>query len=155
MERSPALKHLNIADLVLILLLACVTSFLLSGTLRAGITRLWGKRWPRATALIQPAGVGIINVPEAYGRVGFFGYAYQVLGARCVGFFVIMSEQIDLDRLQQKLSGQRIQIRYNPSHPETSFLENLRDPLFEGYAATQNANWISQVPNLGLRSPFS
>jgi len=105
--------------------------------------------------LIQPAGVGIINVPEAYGRVGFFGYAYQVQGARCVGFFVIMSEQIDLDRLQQKLSGQRIQIRFSPSNPETSFLENLRDPLFEGYAATQDANWISQVPNLELRSPFS
>jgi len=66
-----------------------------------------------------------------------------------------MSKQIGLNPIQQKLSGQRIQIRFNPSHPETSFLEHLRDPLFERYKATQQANWIGQTPNPGLRSPFS
>jgi len=96
-----------------------------------------------------------INAPGIRGRVGFFGYAYEVQGTKYVSFFAIMSNQTDLDRFQQKLSGQHIQIRFNPSHPEISFLKNLRDPLFEGYAATQDPNWISQAPNPGLRAPIS
>jgi hypothetical protein len=149
------LKHFNNGEFLLILLLTSVTAFLLARTFRTGIDRLRGKRWARTTALIQQSGIGFINAPGIHGRVGFFGYTYEARGAKYVGFFAIMSEQVDLDRLQKKLSGQNIQIRFNPSHRETSFLENLRDPLFEGYIATQDANWISQAPNPGLRAPIS
>lgn len=153
--RNGALKHFNIGDAVLILLLASVTFFLLARTLLTGVTRLWVRSWTRATALIQPAGARDHQRARGLWTRWLFRIQLSGTGARYVGCFVIMSKQIGLNPIQQKLSGQRIQIRFNPSHPETSFLEHLRDPLFERYKATQQANWIGQTPNPGLRSPFS
>ena len=48
--RNGALKHFNIGDAVLILLLASVTFFLLATTLRTGVTGLWVRSW----TIVQP-----------------------------------------------------------------------------------------------------
>ena len=106
-------------------------------------------------ATIQRGGVAMINTPTGiYARVGFFGYSYTVDGSQYAGLFAILCDPQDSERFQQKLSGGKIQIRYNPSNPETSFVENLRDPRFEGYKASQDPNWLSQAPDAGIRDPI-
>jgi hypothetical protein len=117
------------------------------------IIRVRGMNWPKATATIQRTAVSLINAPGVYGRIIFCGYEFTVEGVRYFSLFAILANLNEQERLKHKLYGAHIQIRYNPSHPETSFLVNLRDPLFDGYLASQDRNWLSKAPVWGIETP--
>jgi hypothetical protein len=63
-----------------------------------------------------------------------------------------MSKQIGLDRIQQKLSGQRIQMRFNPSHPETSIPGTPTRSLVR--TLQSNATGELDCPNAKSWTPF-
>jgi hypothetical protein len=79
------------------------------------------------------------------------GYAYVLDGKRYAGFFVIYGNDLKVSKLHADLAGHTVRIRYNPSDPNTSLLENFSDSRFGGLTATQNAEWLSQAPAFDLQ----
>jgi hypothetical protein len=79
------------------------------------------------------------------------GYAYIVQGMRYAGFFAIYGEDSRVRKLSDGLAGGPIQIRYNPSDPNISYLVGCHDSRFDGLAATQNPEWLEQSPAFDLQ----
>jgi hypothetical protein len=61
------------------------------------------------------------------------------------------SNEATVQTLHKCLSGASIQIWYNPSDPNTSFLVNYSDFRFEELKATQNPEWLNQAPAFDLQ----
>ena len=115
--------------------------------------RLSSRRWPTATATIQKGSIG----PISFGRgvtvsAAFLGYGFVVEGSRRAGIFAIYGTQdVDiLQRLEDRLAGASVDIRYDPSDLGVSYLSDLHDPLFEGLTVTQNPEWLSQAPEFHI-----
>ena len=79
------------------------------------------------------------------------GYAYIVQGVQYAGFFALYDDDSHVRKLSDGLSGDTVQIRYNPSDPNVSFLVDRNDSRFEGLAATQNPEWLEQSPAFDLQ----
>jgi hypothetical protein len=74
------------------------------------------------------------------------GYAYVVEGVRYAGYFVIFGDEEKARRLQGELADVPVQIRYDPSNPNVSYLVNLYDSRFGGVGANQNPERLDQAP---------
>jgi hypothetical protein len=113
------------------------------------------KRWPKANAKISRSFVGQAVGPG--GRASFFTYKFVVQGASYEGRFMIMSGEESVQRLQDKLNGQDISVRYNPNEPTVSFIADALDARFEGHAMRQNPYWYygasaaTRIEDLNLR----
>jgi hypothetical protein len=115
--------------------------------------RFSSRRWPTVTATIQQGSVG----PISFGRgvtvpAAFLGYGFVVEGIRRAGIFAIYGTQDDkiLRRLQEKLAGGSVEIRYDPSDVGLSYLVDLHDSRFEGLTVTQNPESLSQAPEFHI-----
>ena len=64
-------------------------------------------------------------------------------------FAVPMDEQ-DSSLLQKTLSGDSIQIRYDPADPDTSFLVDQYDSRFMGRKARQDPEVLESAPEFDL-----
>jgi len=109
-------------------------------------------RWPSADAAIQKGAVGKIS----FGKGGtapasFMGYAYNVQGVRYAGFFALYGDEVTVQKLHNTLAGAPLQVRYNPSDPNISFLLDYKDLRFEGLKATQSPEWLNQAPSFDLQ----
>lgn len=110
------------------------------------------KRWPIVDATIQSGSIGKIAVGKgATIPAAFLGYAYIVQGVRYAGLFAICGDDQTVRKLNNKLAGGSIQIRYKPSSPDLSFLVNESDPRFDGLEATQNPDRLEQSPPFDLQ----
>jgi hypothetical protein len=109
-------------------------------------------RWPSAEATIQQGAIGKIYFGKgATAPASFLGYAYNVQGVRYGGYFALYGGEAIVQKLHKGLAGASIQIRYNPSDPNTSFLLNYSDFRFEGLKATQSPEWLNQAPAFDLQ----
>jgi len=118
------------------------------------LLRQWSQRWTLVTATIQKGEVS--KVPGGKGSVAFgsfFGYGFVLSGARYTGLFALIGNEEHAAALQNKLDGENILVRYNPSNPNVSFLADIHDSRFEGLTATQNPQWLDNYS--GSRIPLS
>jgi hypothetical protein len=96
--------------------------------IRYFLQRLRSKSWPAVDAILQKGCLAKISFGEgASAPATFFGYAYIVHGVRYAGFFALYGSDIQVRKLQNVLVDCPIQIRYNPSDPNVSFLVEYRD----------------------------
>ena len=115
--------------------------------------RFSSRRWPTVTATIQKGSVG----PISFGRgvtvpAAFLGYAFVIEGIRRAGIFAIYGTQDEniLHRLEDKLAGSSVDVRYDPSDLGLSYLVDLHDSRFEGLTVTQNPERVSQAPEFHI-----
>jgi len=109
--------------------------------------------WPVAQATIEK-GEAKFNGPFLSlfaGRIpkSLFGYSYRVEGIRYVGFFAIarnigvaLGEEWDM---QEKLNGRSLTVRYDPQHPQRSFVVD-REVL--GKEVQQSPDWLPKSLNV-------
>jgi hypothetical protein len=116
------------------------------------VRRLRSRRWPTADATIQKGALGGVSVGRgASVPASFMGYAFVVNNVRYAGLFAVCGDQPFLHRLSQSICGQTIQIRYNPSDPNMSFLVDYYDPRFGGKVATQNPERLESAPPFDIQ----
>jgi hypothetical protein len=116
------------------------------------LRRSRSKGWPAVEATPQRGSVGKIAVGKgASVPAAFVGYAYTVQGIRYAGFFAICGDDQRVRKLNEELVGGSIQVRYDPSSPNFSFLVNESDPRFDGLKATQNPDRLGQSPPFDLQ----
>jgi hypothetical protein len=114
--------------------------------------RLRSRRWPTEEAIIQRGAFGGISVGRGPSiPASFLGYAFVVNSVRYAGVFAICGDQAFLHRLNDRLNGQTIKIRYNPSDPNMSFLVDYYDPRFGGKVATQNPERLESAPPFDIQ----
>ena|SRR5436305_8911877 len=98
---------------------------------RRYLLRQTSKRWTSVTATIQKGKVS--TVPGGKGSLAFgsfFGYGFVLSGARYAGLFALIGNEEHAAALQDKLDGENMFVRYNPSNPNVSFLARyLRFPF--------------------------
>lgn len=108
--------------------------------------------WPTAQATIRK---GEANFRESFlslsaGRIpkSLFGYSYEVSGDRHIGWFTIAcGPGLESQVLQDMLDGKIVTVRYDPDHPQMSFVVD-RDVL--GQEVHQGPEWLP--PSLDARS---
>ena len=116
------------------------------------LTRLFSRRWPTANATIQKWAIArISSVRGSWTYGAFFGYTFAVQGVPYTGLFVIVGIEDRLAILQGALAGASLSIRYQPSDPSVSFVDDLHDPRFQGLNATQDPEWLKQAPTFSIR----
>jgi hypothetical protein len=120
--------------------------------IRHFVLRFRSKRWPIVNATVQRGCVGKISVGKG-GSIpaAFLGYAYLVQGVRYVGLFAVCGDDPKVRKLNEGLPGCTIQVRYDPSSPDRSFLVNESDPRFEELTASQNPDRLEQSPSFDLQ----
>lgn len=110
------------------------------------------QHWPVTNALIQKGAIGELkgdthNIPTA-----FMGYTFKVNGLRYAGCFVLFgNNEARVHELYRLLPGSTLQVRYDPSNPNTSFLANYSDAHFLGLVASQSPVRLAQAPASDLR----
>ncbi len=111
------------------------------------VLRHRSRRWPTSAATIQKGAIGRIHSSKcATAPASFMGYAFVVESIRYAGSFALCGEEPLLRKLNESLTGQTIQVRYDPSDPNISFLADCYDPRFGGVVATQNPEWLDDAP---------
>ena len=146
MSHNYAFEWLSL--LILFLVLSCWYFVRIRFLLR----RYRGKSWPTVEATLQNGAVGRISFGTGSSSpASFVGYAYIVQGVQYAGFFALYDDDSHVRKLSDGLSGDTVQIRYNPSDPNVSFLVDRNDSRFEGLAATQNPEWLEQSPAFDLQ----
>lgn len=82
--------------------------------------------------------------------VVFIGYSFKVKGVRYAGYFVVFGNEASVHDLNRRLPGTTLQVRYDPSDPNTSFLANYSDARFGGFVASQNPRFLAKAPPFDL-----
>lgn len=139
-------------DLVFLLVLFSVLIWWYSVQFRFYFRRYEAKRWPIVVATLQKGAMGSFYVGKgASAPAAFIGYSYMVEGVRYAGFFAVYGDAAKARALLNDLPGHEIQIRYDPSDPNLSFLSESNDPRFDGLTATQNPDRLSNCPIFDLQ----
>jgi len=100
--------------------------------------------------VIQAGAITRVGAGKAFTDACFLGYSFQVSGVRYAGLFVVFADPEKQSQIQKDLPGQVVRIRYMPSDPNISFLENKYDPRFGWCAASQDPRWLGQAPSFDL-----
>jgi len=116
------------------------------------VARKRRKQWPVTEALIQKGAIGQLDLAEAGVKPAvFMGYSFKVNGVRYAHCFVLFGNEVPVHDLNRRLPGTPLQVRYNPSDPNTSFLVNYSDARFGGFVASQNPIFLEKAPTFDLR----
>lgn len=119
--------------------------------LRGLFKRFSSRRWPTAEATVQKGAVGRVSgVRGSWTYGSFFGYAFAVQGVSYMGLFLVVGDQEQVSALQNVLVGMPLSVRYKPSDPSVSVVEDLYDPRFRGLNATQDPEWLKQAPTFSI-----
>ena len=102
--------------------------------------------WPKATATVKQGFAGTILKTVG---AGFFQYVFTVEGVEYWGRFILPDNRNHVEKLQLKLDGRPLLVKFRPSNPRVSLLADFNDPLFEGLVATQNPYWYMDVRDRG------
>lgn len=116
------------------------------------VVRKRRKQWPVANALIQKGTMGQLDLGEAGTKpAAFMGYSFKANGLCYAYCFVLCGSEVRIKDLYRRLPGNPVQVRYDPSDPNTSFLVNCHDVLFEGLVASQASTFLAQAPAFDVR----
>ena len=140
-------------EVLFLLVLFVILGWWYFAQFRYFLQRSRSKRWPVVDAVLQKGSIGKISFGKRGSMpVAFVGYAYTVQGIRYAGFFALYGEEYKVRRLDESLAGATVQIRYDPSSPDVSFLVNEYDSRLEGTQATQNPDYLDQCPPFDLQN---
>jgi hypothetical protein len=141
------------SDSILLLLILAGCGWLAIRRIRYLLDRYRSSRWPIVAATVQVGAPGSVYLGKYRGSVSanFVGYAYNVAGARYAAFFVLCGDETEVQAVADRLVGSTVQVRYDPAHPDTSFLLDYEDFRFQGLKASQNPDWLEQSPALDLQ----
>jgi len=109
------------------------------------------KNWPTANATIQRGTMGRVSQGRSTIPACFIGYAFKVEGVRYAGYFVLAGKEDILQKVSKDLAGSSLQVRYDPSNPNTSLLVDCKDFRFAGLRASQDPYWLNQAPAFDLQ----
>ena len=137
----------TMATFQLIIIFAFLAFFAvkLAAETRFLLRRMGSGKWPTTIAKIEGEFVGSMGKGA---RAASFQYQFTVEGSLYSGRFVVPAIEERARKLLKQLDGQSIEICYNPRRPDISFLLNLYDLRFDGFAASQNP-WftnLSEIP---------
>jgi hypothetical protein len=90
------------------------------------------REWPAAEATVQSG--GLEPVREGKAILPVFAFSYQVGGKYYSGRLGLARSDRDPESLIQRMIGRKLQIRYDPSHPEVWF---VADDEIEGCKVEQ------------------
>jgi hypothetical protein len=109
-------------------------------------------RWPVIDATIQKGPTGFVPIGGGQGTPAcFVGYAFQVNGSTFVGLFGLYGWNDDVERVSKNFSGGSIRVRYDPTNPAVSYLNDLNDPRFGRLTPTQNPQHLERAPSFDLQ----
>jgi hypothetical protein len=103
---------------------------------------LFSRSWPTKTATIRR---GYIGTVARAGGAGLYEYTFTVKGVPYSGKFIIIDNWEHAEKLQEKLDGLAISVKYCPRNPALSLLLDLYDARFDGKSATQNPYWYANA----------
>lgn len=109
------------------------------------------KNWPSADATIQRGAMGRVRQGKSTIPACFIGYAFKVEGVRYGAYFVLVGKEDILQKVSKDLAGSSVQVRYDPSNPNTSLLVDYKDFRFAGLSASQDPDWLNQAPAFDLQ----
>jgi hypothetical protein len=146
------MRQPDVFDWVFYAIMFSVLGYWAFAQIRYLVRRSRRSRWPTVDAVIQKGAVGAI--PMGKGQpipASFMGYAYVVQGVRYAGFFALLGNETLTQTLYDNLAGSAIQIHYDPSDPNVSFLEDYKDFRFGGLKATQSPDTLQYAPSFDLQ----
>jgi hypothetical protein len=97
--------------------------------IRFYLRRFLSRRWPIVSATIRKGFIGTVSRGAG---AGFYEYAFALKEGQYSGKFIIIDSWEHAEKLQEKLDGLLISIRYCPSNPAVSLLVDLYDSRFDG-----------------------
>ncbi len=127
-------------DLIFYSLLLVLVIIVCGFQIRFYFRRFLSAHWPSASAAIRKGFLGTVSRGAG---AGFYEYVFSIKGKEYTGRFIIIDSWEHAEKLQGKLDGLPISIRYSPSNPAVSLLVDLYDPRFDGKLATQNPYWYA------------
>jgi hypothetical protein len=93
--------------------------------LRFWFLRLWSANWPTAEATIERGGVLKETSRAGLFYRSFLGLSYDVGGVKKFSCFALETEsEIEAHKLQEKLPGRKVIIRYDAARPELCKLQD-------------------------------
>jgi hypothetical protein len=129
-------------DLAFYSLLLAVVAIVCGFQIRFYLRRFLSQRWPTASATIRKGFIGTVSRGAG---AGFYEYVFAIKGEEYLGKFIILDSWEHAEKLQEKLDGLPISIRFCPTNPAVSLLVDLYDPRFDGKLATQNPYWYANA----------
>src|SRR5260370_33918058 len=109
--------------------------------------------WPVIDATIQKGPTGFVPIGSGHGQgtpAYFVGYAFRANDSTYTGLFALYGSRDDVERVRKNFSNGSIRVRYNPSDPIISYLNELKDPRFGRLMPTQNPQHLTKAPSLHL-----
>ncbi len=141
----------EIFEWISLFLLFLLVVWWLSAQVRHLIRRHASHRWPITTAVVRKGAVGTISFGRgATSPAAFLGYSFVVQGTRYAGIFAVYGAEDLVLTSQNNLAGVSLNVRFNPSDPNMSYLVDLYDVRFAGLIATQNPEWLDQSPAFSI-----
>jgi len=113
--------------------------------------KLASQRWPVISAEIQRGGFG--SLPGAKGAgipASFFGYRFTMDNVPRVGIIAVPISEEGSKTLQERLAGERINVKYDPRNPDISCLVDKYDFRFNGGVATQQPDVLDCAPEFHI-----
>jgi hypothetical protein len=134
------------------LLILPFLAWLLLTQIRYAVQQYRSVGWPVTDATIQKGPAGFVPIGGGEGTPAcFVGYAFRVNGSTYTGLFALYGSSDDVERVHKNFCSGSIRVRYDPSNPGTSYLNELNDPRFERLAPTQNPQHLAQAPSFDLQ----
>jgi hypothetical protein len=93
--------------------------------LRFWFLKRWSAKWPTAEATIERGGV--LKEASRAGRFyrSFLGLSFAVGGVNKFSYFALETEsEIEAHKLQEKLPGRQVMVRYDAARPELCKLQD-------------------------------
>jgi hypothetical protein len=110
--------------------------------IRFYLRRFLSRHWPTASATIRKGFIGTVSKGAG---AGFYENAFVIKGKEYLGKFIIIDSWEHAEKLQERLDGLPISIRYRPTNPAISLLVDLYDLRFDGKSTTQNPYWYANA----------
>src|SRR5260370_17849382 len=110
--------------------------------------------WPVIDGTKEIGTTGFVPIGSGYGKgtpAYFVGYAFRANDSTYTGLFALYGSRDDVERVRKNFSNGSIRVRYNPSNPSISYLNELKDPRFGRLMPTQNPQHLTKAPSFDLR----
>lgn len=131
-----------------------VLAWVLLTQLRYMVQQYKSVGWPVIDTTIQKGPIGFVPIGSGRGTGApacFVGYVFRVGGSSYAGLFALYGRSEDVDRYNQNFPGGSIRVRYDPTNPGISYLNELSDPRFGPLTSTQNRQHLAQAPSFDLQ----
>jgi hypothetical protein len=147
MERA----GISSSDSVLMWFVIPVVAWFFFSQIRYFVRQSRAAGWPVIDATLQKGPTGLVSIGRGGLPACFIGYTFRLDSSVYTGLFALYGSREDAERIHANFPAGSIRVRYNPSDPNISYLENLRDPRFGRLTPTQNPGHLKNIPTFDLQ----